>query len=84
MMSRWQAVPLLIGMGAVLLWMTYRGYTTGELRAGSTLFSAYRPNRDDNPLGFYFYLALYFCCGVGLCVWGLLAMLGMAPLLKWR
>lgn len=84
MMPRWQAVTFLVSMGAILLWMAHRGYQTGELRAGSALFRPYRPNRDDNPIGFHFYLALYVCCGVGLCVWGLLAMLGMAPSLKWR
>jgi hypothetical protein len=31
-----------------------------------------------------FYLVRYFCCGVGLCVWGLLAVIGMAPARKWR
>jgi hypothetical protein len=31
-----------------------------------------------------FYLVMYFCCGAGLCGWGLLAVIGMAPALKWR
>jgi hypothetical protein len=84
MMPRWQAVPLLIALGAVLLWVAHRGYETGELPAGSAWFRSYRPNRDDNPLSFYIHLALYVCYGTWLCVWGLLAMLGMAPSLRWR
>ncbi len=83
-MPRWAAVLVLIGTGATILWSAYRGHVTGELRAGLTLAGPYRPTRTDNPIGFYFYLALYFCVGVGLCVWGLLAMVGMAPSLSWR
>lgn len=59
------------------------GHVTGELRAGRTLFGPYTPKRDDNPLGFYTYLAPCFCFGPGLCVWGLLTMAGLAPSLKW-
>jgi len=84
MMPRWAAVLFLMGVGGILLWSAYQGYLTGELRAGTTLLGPYRPNRDDNPVGFYFYLGLYFCIGIGLCVWALLVMLGMAPALKWR
>jgi hypothetical protein len=52
--------------------------------AGSAPLRPNRPNRDDNPIGFHFYLVRYFCCGVGLCVWGLLTLSGMPPPLKWR
>lgn len=34
---------------------------------------AFRPNRDDNPLAFRFFLALYYRGGMALAVWGLLA-----------
>jgi hypothetical protein len=84
MMPRWLAAAFLIGVGAVFLWLTRRGYTSGEVPAGSAWFRSYRPNRDDNPVGFHFYLVVYFCLGIGVCVWGLLVMLGMAPALKWR
>jgi hypothetical protein len=84
MMARFSSSIFLLGLGAAFLWMTLTGYRGGELRAGSGLLKPYRRNRDDNPIGFHFYLAMYFCCGVGLCVWGLLALIGMAPPLKWR
>jgi len=83
-MSRLASAALLITLGAALLWVMLQGYRNGEVPAGSVLLRPYRPNREDNPLGFHFYLALYFCCGVGLCVWGLLELLGMAAPLKWR
>jgi hypothetical protein len=60
------------------------GHRTGELPAGSRGLRAYRPNRDDNPAAFRFFLALYFCAGMVLCVWGLLALVGLAPPLRWR
>jgi len=84
MMTRFASSVFLLGTGALLLWMNLRGYRNGELRAGSGLLSPYRPNRDDNPIGFHFYLVMYFCCGVGLCVWGLLTLIGMAPPRKLR
>jgi hypothetical protein len=68
MMPHWAAGILLLACGAVLLCMAYRGHVTGQLRAGRTLSGPYTPNRDDNPLGFYAYLALYLCFGIGLCV----------------
>jgi hypothetical protein len=83
-MSRLTSAGFLLAMGAALLWMTLQGYRNGELNAGSALLGPYRPNREDNPLGFHCHLALYFCCGLGLCVWGLLALIGMAAPLKWR
>ena len=84
MMARFTSSAFLLGMGAVLLWVTLNGYRSGELQAGSAFLGPYRPNRDENPIGFHFYLMMYFCCGVGMCVWGLLALIGMAPALKWR
>jgi len=83
-MPRWQAVPLLLALGCLLLVVAFRGYRSGELPAGRTWFKPYRPNRDDNPVAFHFYLAIYFCGGLALCVWGLLAMVGMAPSVRWR
>jgi hypothetical protein len=85
MTPRWLSVLFLIGVGAGVLAIAYRGYRNGELPAGSNGFAGqYRPNRDDNPLAFHFFLILYFAGGIALCVWGLLAMIGLAPPLRWR
>jgi hypothetical protein len=74
----------LIAMGAGVLAVAWRGYQAGELPAGSNFLRPYRPNRDDDPLAFHFFLALYYCGGTALAVWGLLALVGMAPPLKLR
>ena len=74
----------LIGVGALLLMVAWRGYVSGELRAGVAYFRSYRPNREDNPFAFHFYLVLYFCCGMVLTVWGILALFGGAPAIKLR
>ena len=74
----------LIGMGVLLLVVAWRGYVSGELRAGVAYFRPYRLNREDNPFAFHFYLILYFCSGMALTVWGILALFGGAPALKWR
>ena len=74
----------LIGIGALLLAVAWRGHVTGELRAGVAYFRPYRPNREDNPFAFHFYLILYFCSGMALTVWGILALFGGAPAIKWR
>jgi hypothetical protein len=80
----WVAIPFLLGMGATLLIAAYRGYIKGAVHAGTSLLAPYRPNRDENPLAFNFFVLVYFCWGLALCVWGLLGMLGMAPMPKWR
>lgn len=84
MMPRWLSAIFLIGMGCALLALTHRAYLSGEIRAGSSFGNAYTPNRQDNPGAFHLFLALYFLGGLALCVWGLLAMIGMAPALKLR
>lgn len=83
-MPRLASVLVLLGAGAALLWMANSGMRDGELRAGTSLFVPYRPTRAGNPLAFYFYLTLYLCGGLAACVWALLALLGMAPPLRWR
>ena len=74
----------LIAIGSGVLAVAYRGWRDGELPAGAKGWQAYRPNREDNPLAFHAFLALYFCGGMALAVWGLLVLIGMAPPLKWR
>lgn len=74
----------LIAMGAGVLAVAWYGYREGELPAGSSFFRAFRPNRDDNPLAFRFFLGLYYCGGTALAVWGLLALAGLAPALELR
>ena len=74
----------LMGAGVFLFLVARHGYHSGELRAGRAYYRAYRPNREDNPLAFHFYLVLYLCSSVVLTVWGILALLGAAPPIKWR
>jgi hypothetical protein len=75
----------LIAMGSGILAVGWRGYLAGEINAGSRGFlRAYRPNREDNPFAYRFYVCLYFCGGMAMVVWGLLIMTGAAPPLQWR
>ena len=84
MMPHWLSVLFLLAVGTCLLAVSYNGYRIGELRAGTNFWRVYRPNREDNPFAFHFFMSMYFCGGLALCVWGLLALLGMAPDLKWK
>ncbi|HET6546344.1 MAG TPA: hypothetical protein VFG55_06310 [Rhodanobacteraceae bacterium] len=84
MMPVWLSVLVLVGLGAGVLTVAWRGYRDGELPAGVNFLRAYRPTREENPFAFHFFLALYFCGGMALAVWGLLAFLGMAPPMRWR
>lgn len=84
MMPHWLSVLFLLAAGVGLLAVAYHGYRAGELRAGSNfLRGVYRPDREDNRLAFHLFLILYFCAGLALSVWGLLALSGIAPDLKW-
>lgn len=75
---------ILILLGAGILAVAWRGYLAGVLPAGSAGWRAYRPQRDDDPFAFRFFLVLYFCGGMALVVWGILALFGAAPALKLR
>ena len=68
----------LIAIGAAILVIVRQGYLSGEVPAGVAYFRPYRPNRDDNPVAFHFYLVLYFASGVALIVWGILALFNAA------
>ena len=73
---------ILILLGAGVLAVAWRGYLAGVIPAGAAGLRAYRPSREDNPLAFRFFLTLYFCGGMALAVWGILALFGAAPALK--
>jgi hypothetical protein len=68
----------LIAVGVLILVIVRQGFLAGKLPAGVAYFRAYRPNRADNPIAFHFFLALYFCGGMALVVWGILALFGGA------
>jgi hypothetical protein len=72
----------LILLGAGVLAVAWQGYLAGVLPAGAAGMRAYRPNRVDNPFAFHCFLALYFCGGLTLTVWGILALFGAAPALR--
>ena len=83
-MPSWAGALFLIACGSGVLAVGYRGWRNGELAAGARGLHAYRPNRKDHPLAFRFFLVLYFSGGMALTVWGLLALIGMAPPLELR
>lgn len=83
-MGRFAGSAFLIVIGAGLLAVAWRGQRDGELPAGSNFLRPFRPSRRDNAVAFHFFLAIYFCGGTILLVWGLLALLGMAPALPLR
>lgn len=84
MMPRWLSVVFLVGVGAFLLWVAHKGWREGRVRAGNTVRGVWYAERDAHPLAFRFFVGMYYCAGLALCVWGLLAMVGMAPAMKWR
>lgn len=83
-MPGWLSVLVLLGFGGGILAVAWDGWRRGELPAGSRGWRRYRPSRDEDPVAFRFFLMLYVCGGIALCVWGLLELGGMAPPLRWR
>lgn len=81
-MPRILGSAILILFGTGLLAVAWQGYVTGVLPAGAAAWRAYRPRRNDDPVAFRFFLTLYFCAGMALAVWGILALFGAAPALK--
>ena len=76
---------VLLAFGSGILAVAWQGYRAGVLPAGANgLRGRWMPTRADNPVAFHCSLALYFCGGMALAVWGLLALIGMAPPLKLR
>lgn len=83
MIPRWLSVVILLAFGAGLLRVALTSWRQGRVRAGSSLRGGrWEPGRESEPLAFVFFVGLYFCGGMVLCVWGLLAMVGMAPALR--
>lgn len=73
----------LLAMGGGVLAVAWQGYSDGVLPAGSNFFRGrYMPSRARNPFAFHFFLVLYYSAGMALCVWGLMALAGMAPPLR--
>lgn len=83
-MPRMVGALFLILVGSGVLAVAYRGHREGVLPAGSSFHRSYRPSRDDNPIAYHLFLALYFAGGLTLVVWGLLSLIGLAPALELR
>lgn len=85
-MSPWHLAGglFLLGIGAGVLAVAWQGWQSGELPAGANFLRAWRPTREDNPLAFHCFFALYLCGGIALAAWGLLVLAGVAEPLKLR
>ncbi len=80
----WIASTLsLLALGIGTLFFAWRGHISGEL-AMARFFRMYRPNRQDHPFAFYFYLALLIVVGTVEIVWGILIFLRLLRPLPWR
>lgn len=76
-MERIASILALLALGMLTLYAAWRGHIAGEIHGGCRGFRAYRPNRQDNPFGFHFYLGLHFVLGTVWTVWGLLILMGV-------
>lgn len=84
MMGRIPSAIVLLAAGVIFITAAWRGYMSGELVAGRSGFRAYRPNRERNPLGFYFYLMLYSVVGTIWTVWSVLVFFGFMRPIRWH
>ena len=83
MLPQFISALILLAFGSGILAVAWHGYRDGVLPAGPNgLRGRWMPNRTDNPVAFHFFLIVYLCGGMALAVWGLLALVGMAPPLK--
>jgi hypothetical protein len=71
-----------ITVGALCALIACLGHSRGEILAGTRI--RWTPNREDNPLEFYFWLAVYCVVAVALTLWGIFILLGFAPPMPWR
>src|SRR3546814_144471 len=74
---------LVVRLGSGWFAVAWQGGKVGELPAGPSFCGTRRPTREDNPLAFHVFFVLYVCGGTAVVVWGLLALVGMAPPPKW-
>jgi hypothetical protein len=74
---------ILLALGLGTLFFARRGHLSGELVL-ARFFRMYRPNRQDHPFAFYFYLALLIVVGTVEIVWGILIFFGLLKPLPWR
>lgn len=65
--------------GALLSLVALQGQRSGSLPAGANFLRPLRVSRDDNWGMFHLLLALYGAAGLALEVWGVLAIIGLAP-----
>jgi hypothetical protein len=73
----------LLALGIGTLFVAWRGHISGEV-VTVRFFQTYRPNRQDNPLRFYFHLGILIAAGTLEIVWGTLIFVGLLRPLPWR
>lgn len=72
----------LMAMGAIVLFFVMRGQRTGSLPAGANFLRPLRINRDENSAAFHLLLIAYASAGIGLEIWGILSIVGLASPLR--
>jgi hypothetical protein len=72
------ALAMLV-FGAILSLVALHGQRTGSLPAGSNFLRPLRVHRDADWLAFHLLLVLYGAGGLALEIWGVLAIIGLAP-----
>jgi hypothetical protein len=65
--------------GAILSLVALQGQRSGWLPAGTNFLRSLRVTRDGNWGAFHLLLVLYGASGLVLEVWGVLALIGLAP-----
>ena len=83
MLDRVASTISLLALGLGTLYLAWRGHVSDEF-VMSRFFRIYRPNRQDNPFGFYFYLSVLVGFGTTWIVWGMLIFAGLLRPLSWR
>lgn len=73
----------LLTLGIGTLFVAWRGHISGELIV-VRFFRTYRPNRQDDPLGFYFYLGVLIVAGTFYTAWGIFVFMGLLRPIPWR
>ena len=81
-MQRIASSLAVITAGALCALIAWLGHSRGEILAGTRI--RWTPNREDNPLEFYFLLVVYCVVAVALTLWGIFILLGFAETMPWR